>query len=598
MAEFTTPFIERGKHVHEHVYREIALAIGRRVDVIRALRYSAYSGSIPDRKMVDGAAATTDSDGKILIDVAAFAGLSLDDRICFIVESTGGNVGAFKIHSHTDDVLKFVIESDSGITYAAGKRLRDSSLFAGHNLAGKTCVITSSTGGNTGNFTIVRNDPSYLYFLEDPGNGTAVEYSIVLGDPGDGTDVTYWISLLFSPAPARAFQRFRPRAVQNSEMDYFYPQLVVDPDRISEGYQGIGYSTLMNIEKACAIGMGMPYGEDAEIVTGAQDYLIDTGAFAGRNLVGMDVMIGRRSMTQGWAGKNFTILSHTDDALELEGYSDGDDTGVPYFIYTWAYDGDTEPDNLLPYMNAHCHMQRYKWQMIKGVIDVWDNCWGMAHPDYRPYTYWYSHVNLHLIHVRENLQYAPDNVHFESWPSCRADVYSRLASSEQSVSLLGYSGHGDKNGDYTAWLYFNDELSNNEGEEFDYDLSGMVDPPDVVAVGMFFISNHISGSPPRYYEPFFTINVYLDDTLMNSSPIEIDPSQERCFWILDNWESSGFELDGTSRTITLKYVSPTGDPGSVWEEPGQPGEGSHNTFLSGMDAWRVAFLFKFDFDNI
>ncbi len=92
--------------------------------------------------------------------------------------------GAFTIYNSSGDAVDATVEvhrridGDAGVTATVGKSLTDVGAFAGHNLSGDTCVITESTGGNTGSFAISSNTDDKLTFFIDPGNGTDVVYSI------------------------------------------------------------------------------------------------------------------------------------------------------------------------------------------------------------------------------------------------------------------------------------------------------------------------------------------------------------------------------------------------------------------------------------
>lgn len=53
--------------------------------------------------------------------------------------------------------------------------------FAGWALNGKTCRITASVGGNTGDFLVVATNPDFLGLGADPGNGDPVTYHVIDG---------------------------------------------------------------------------------------------------------------------------------------------------------------------------------------------------------------------------------------------------------------------------------------------------------------------------------------------------------------------------------------------------------------------------------
>ena len=70
------------------------------------------------------------------------------------------------------------IEGDNAHTISFTKQLNDTLKYLGFNLTGKICTITASVGGNTGDFNILSNTNSALFFLEDPGDGNPVEYYV------------------------------------------------------------------------------------------------------------------------------------------------------------------------------------------------------------------------------------------------------------------------------------------------------------------------------------------------------------------------------------------------------------------------------------
>ncbi len=70
------------------------------------------------------------------------------------------------------------ITGNAATTATADKSLGDIDKFDGYSLAGIVCTITASTGGNIGDFTIVSNTKDKLIFTTDPGNGTAVSYTL------------------------------------------------------------------------------------------------------------------------------------------------------------------------------------------------------------------------------------------------------------------------------------------------------------------------------------------------------------------------------------------------------------------------------------
>lgn len=74
------------------------------------------------------------------------------------------------------------IEGNTAITTSAPDNdLYDPGKFTGYILAGKTCHITASVGGNIGDFPIIGNSNNYIEFNQDPGNGNPVTYYITDG---------------------------------------------------------------------------------------------------------------------------------------------------------------------------------------------------------------------------------------------------------------------------------------------------------------------------------------------------------------------------------------------------------------------------------
>ncbi len=71
------------------------------------------------------------------------------------------------------------IKGKTATTASADDSLSDVGVFAGYDFTGKTCKITQSTGGGTGNFTVSSNTDDKLIFTADPGDGVAVHYYIV-----------------------------------------------------------------------------------------------------------------------------------------------------------------------------------------------------------------------------------------------------------------------------------------------------------------------------------------------------------------------------------------------------------------------------------
>lgn len=70
------------------------------------------------------------------------------------------------------------IEGDQARTTTPCMCLIDLDKFTGYNLPGKVCTITTSVGGNTGDFDITWNDDNVLDLAQDPGNGHPVEYHV------------------------------------------------------------------------------------------------------------------------------------------------------------------------------------------------------------------------------------------------------------------------------------------------------------------------------------------------------------------------------------------------------------------------------------
>ncbi len=81
-----------------------------------------------------------------------------------------------------DDWKPSAAEGTTAITTTGPpKTLTDAGKFVAYNFVedpGGWCVITASTGGNTGRFAIAHNTDDVLTFNVDPGNGTNVEYYI------------------------------------------------------------------------------------------------------------------------------------------------------------------------------------------------------------------------------------------------------------------------------------------------------------------------------------------------------------------------------------------------------------------------------------
>lgn len=71
------------------------------------------------------------------------------------------------------------IEGDDATTENLGfKQLRHTAKFTGWNLTGKVCTITTNPGGNTGDFDIDSNTNDFLFFDQNPGNGSPTTYYV------------------------------------------------------------------------------------------------------------------------------------------------------------------------------------------------------------------------------------------------------------------------------------------------------------------------------------------------------------------------------------------------------------------------------------
>ncbi len=134
-----------------------------------------------------------------ITDTGAFPADGIGRQICHITASPTGNTGLFVIDTTTVNFLRFltdpgnsidveyhlqdadppVVVSVLGITFSVPFQLQELGRFAGMNLQGLICRISTSPLGNTGDFTIISSTTNVLTLAADPGISPNVEYTII-----------------------------------------------------------------------------------------------------------------------------------------------------------------------------------------------------------------------------------------------------------------------------------------------------------------------------------------------------------------------------------------------------------------------------------